>query len=120
MEELKNCPFCGTAPQRCVDHEILHVECPNCVSVGFHNHVRLGCRADSEWNSRVDEPLIPHKEAVFHLDLFAEILGVDIPTDPAWVPHFFAQLKESIRNNQKQALLYKTVADTLKMVVNGR
>ena len=49
---LMPCPFCGTTPTRRVSHDILHVECPQCVSVGFHNHVRFGCRADEEWNTR--------------------------------------------------------------------
>ena len=49
--ELKPCPFCGTTPRRYVSNEILHIECPNCL-VGFHNHVRFGCMADEEWNTR--------------------------------------------------------------------
>lgn len=52
MKDLKPCPFCGTQPRRYISHDILNVECPNCVSVGFHNHVRLGCLADEEWNTR--------------------------------------------------------------------
>ena len=52
LNDLLPCPFCGTAPQRYVNNDILYINCPICVSVGFHNHVRLGCRADSEWNNR--------------------------------------------------------------------
>ena len=59
-EKLKPCPFCGTKPRRTVKGQILSVECPNCVSVGFHNHVRLGCLADSQWNERA-EPNQPEK-----------------------------------------------------------
>jgi len=51
-KELKPCPFCGGAPRRWVSNDILHVECPNCVSVGFHSHVRFGALADAEWNTR--------------------------------------------------------------------
>jgi Zn finger protein HypA/HybF involved in hydrogenase expression len=46
------CPFCGSQPVRKVVNNILSVTCPQCVSVGFHNHVRFGCRADAEWNER--------------------------------------------------------------------
>ena len=46
------CPFCGSQPVRRIVNDILSVSCPECVSVGFHNHVRLGCKADSEWNER--------------------------------------------------------------------
>ena len=47
---LLPCRRCGADPTRFVKHDILTVECPNCVGVGFHNHVRFGCWADSEWN----------------------------------------------------------------------
>ena len=53
--ELLPCPFCGTLPIRQVSQDILSITCPTCVSVGFHNHVRFGCRADSEWNGRVKQ-----------------------------------------------------------------
>ncbi len=49
--QLKPCPFCGTKPERRVKSEILFVHCPECVSVGFHNHVRFGCRADPACNT---------------------------------------------------------------------
>lgn len=52
MADLLPCPFCGAEPKRHIADDILHVRCPNCVSVGFHNHVRLGCWADAEWNKR--------------------------------------------------------------------
>ena len=52
-EKLKPCPFCGSEPRRTVKNQRLSVECPQCVSVGFHNHVRLGCLADSQWNERL-------------------------------------------------------------------
>jgi hypothetical protein len=48
----KPCPFCGSIPIRLVERDVLSVECPKCVSVGFHNHVRFGCLADTLWNSR--------------------------------------------------------------------
>ena len=51
--KLKPCPFCGAEPRRTVKGQILSVECTNCVSVGFHNHIRLGCLADSKWNERI-------------------------------------------------------------------
>lgn len=51
-EELKPCQFCGSQPRREIKGDILIVECPSCISVGFHNHVRFGCRADEEWNER--------------------------------------------------------------------
>jgi len=51
-EKLKPCPFCGEDPIREVRNNILTVHCPQCVSVGFHNHVRLGCLADTQWNNR--------------------------------------------------------------------
>jgi hypothetical protein len=46
------CPFCGSQPVRRVFSDILAVECPQCVSIGFHNHIRFGCQADAEWNQR--------------------------------------------------------------------
>ena len=52
--ELKPCPFCGAKPKRYVRHEILHIQCPNCVSIGFHNHIRFRCMADTMWQTRVD------------------------------------------------------------------
>lgn len=51
---LLDCPFCGSKPVRQVRNNILDIHCPECVSVGFHNHVRFGCRADTEWNTRAD------------------------------------------------------------------
>jgi hypothetical protein len=50
---LLSCPFCGSKPRREVKNDILIIECPSCVSVGFRNHVRFGCLADEEWNTRV-------------------------------------------------------------------
>jgi hypothetical protein len=52
VNDLLPCPFCGCKPKRFVNNEILHVQCPNCISIGFHNHYRFGCRADDEWNTR--------------------------------------------------------------------
>ena len=52
--ELKPCPFCGTKPVREIINDIVGVTCPNCVSVGFHSHVRLGCLSDKQWDTRVD------------------------------------------------------------------
>ena len=54
-KQLKPCPFCGTKPDRRVVGYILHVQCPECVSIGFHNHVRFGCRADAELNTRAED-----------------------------------------------------------------
>ena len=50
--EIKPCPFCGTLPVREINRDVLSVSCPNCVSVGFHSHVRFGCQADAEWGQR--------------------------------------------------------------------
>ncbi len=55
MSDLKTCPFCGSLPTRKVVRDRLSVECPNCVSVGFHNHIRLGCLADQQWNNRTED-----------------------------------------------------------------
>ena len=52
--ELLPCPFCGSKPTREIKNDMLLIECPECISVGFHNHARFGCRADEEWNTRVD------------------------------------------------------------------
>lgn len=52
--EYKPCPFCGGQPVRKVERDILTVSCPNCVSVGFSNHVRFGCMSDSSWNRRAN------------------------------------------------------------------
>jgi phage FluMu protein Com len=46
------CPFCGSQPIRVIEQDVLSVDCPNCVSVGFYNHVRFGCMADDQWNTR--------------------------------------------------------------------
>jgi len=57
------CPFCGSQPVRKVDRDILTVSCPNCLSVGFSNHVRFGCMADAQWNERADiveEKILQH------------------------------------------------------------
>jgi hypothetical protein len=53
LKRLLPCPFCGSQPRREVKNYILIIECPSCVSVGFHNNVRFGCRADDAWNTRV-------------------------------------------------------------------
>jgi hypothetical protein len=55
MSELKPCPFCGSAPTRLVEKDVLSVECPRCAFVGFHNHVKFGDLADTLWNSREHE-----------------------------------------------------------------
>jgi len=49
---LLPCPFCGGEAYREVKHDILKVGCNNCL-INFCNHVRFGCRADSEWNTRI-------------------------------------------------------------------
>lgn len=49
---VRPCPFCGAQPVRKVVGDILSVTCPQCVSVGFRNHVRLGCQADAKWDER--------------------------------------------------------------------
>lgn len=46
------CPFCGNKPVRKIVFNILSVKCPQCVNVGFHNHIYYGCRADAQWNQR--------------------------------------------------------------------
>lgn len=48
---LLPCPFCGGEAYRHIRNDILHVGCNNCL-ISFVNHVRFGCRADSEWNMR--------------------------------------------------------------------
>jgi hypothetical protein len=52
---LLDCPFCGSRPVRYINNDILFVQCKTCVSIGFHNHVRFGCRADGEWNTRTSQ-----------------------------------------------------------------
>ena len=53
-DHLLPCPFCGARPVRRINNDILFIECRECVSIGFHNHVRLGCQADQEWNRRTE------------------------------------------------------------------
>ena len=68
MSELKPCPFCGSQPSRKVEGDILSVCCENCVSVGFHNHVRHGCIADAQWNTRTPDPIADKlAEALNHM-----------------------------------------------------
>ena len=54
ITELKPCPFCGGEAYREVKNDILQVGCRNCL-ISFANHVRFGCHADSEWNTRATE-----------------------------------------------------------------
>lgn len=59
------CPFCGSQPVTRTDaqRQIYSVECPKCVSVGFHNHFRFGCMADVQWNERantMEEKILQH------------------------------------------------------------
>ena len=58
MMGLKPCPFCGTTPSREIRNNILSVQCNECVSIGFHNHVNYGTVADTEWNTRATDPLL--------------------------------------------------------------
>lgn len=53
--KLLGCPFCGKKPRRMVVKDILIVQCSQCVSVGFRNHIRFGCLADAKWNGRHHE-----------------------------------------------------------------
>jgi Zn-finger nucleic acid-binding protein len=53
---LLPCPFCGSEAERRTGQDMVIVRCPKCVSVGFYNHVRLGCLADARWNERAEEP----------------------------------------------------------------
>jgi len=81
MIGLKPCPFCGSTPKRWVNHEVLHIECPSCVSVGFHNHVRFGCRADGEWNTRAEYPIKAELvDSIDHDKLDMELRGINLKT----------------------------------------
>ena len=51
---LLPCPFCGGKAYREVKHDILQVGCNNCL-ITFANHIRFGCRADTEWNTRTKD-----------------------------------------------------------------
>lgn len=65
--KLKPCPFCGTTPSREIRNNILSVQCNECVSIGFHNHVNYGTVADTEWNTRATDPLLKElAEALSH------------------------------------------------------
>ena len=77
-EILLPCPFCGTMPVREVSNDILSIYCPNCVSVGFHNHVRFGCRADTERNIRTSsskEALLNEVGLSIQYYTYADVVG---------------------------------------------
>ena len=46
------CPFCGSQPIRKIKNNLLTVNCPKCVTVGFVSSIRFGCLDDAEWNTR--------------------------------------------------------------------
>ncbi len=54
---LLPCPFCGGEAYREVKGDVLYVGCNNCV-INFANHVRHGCLADYNWNTRVPNAVI--------------------------------------------------------------
>jgi len=64
--------------------------------------------------------LIDHETAVYQLDLFAEILGIDIPTDEKYVRFFLTRLKESIQNGQKKVNAMQIIEDAHKLLHGGR
>lgn len=66
------------------------------------------------------QELISHQEAAFYLALFAEILGIEIPTDPRRKDMFLENLKNAAKTCRKKVKALELLMDAHLILHGGR